>query len=127
MGGFVPTALGESLMPIQGSERTRELRGPDGSLIPTESISIQDTEALMALAQEVDSETDGEDPGLDSAARHQPGESAPRAAEPFEFDAMDELEDLEAEFEAAARETWREPSIPRYQIHIQLVTESSIP
>src|SRR6185503_15892229 len=155
MGDFIPTPLGERLMPtitgisrtlidlskhsrqlhgeIAGStpaadhlERLRhsteyadcmaaedhhaalelELRGPDGALIPTVSIGIQDTEFLLSLASDeleafdVDSDMDveweeasedGNVAGLELSMRDDP---------------FDDVDDLDADFAALSRESW---------------------
>ncbi|MEX2179048.1 MAG: hypothetical protein WD801_10080 [Gemmatimonadaceae bacterium] len=91
-----------------------ELRGPDGSVIPTESIGLQDTEYLLALASEADPndtwESDLEpplDPELEAAIDHD--------------------ERLINEwFSQATVPEWEEddagpPAFPRYQIMVRRV------
>ena len=102
-----------------------ELRGPDGSLIPTESIAIQDTEFLLALPDESEAELEFERDNSFDGNGLEESELAALADEMFGID--DECDDLENDFRAATDESWVEPSFPRYQILVSLVNEWSVP
>lgn len=107
-----------------------QLRGPDGSIIDTESISIQDTELLLSLARESETFDYVDDPSL-------VGEIDPQLQAEMDAEAADieqyfeqyfeELEDIAGDFAAATQESWAEATFPRYQIFVHLVNEWSIP
>jgi hypothetical protein len=101
------------------------LRGPDGVVIPTESIGIQDTEFLLALAEEAVDEFESDVILPDGADSERLAEIEHEAA--ILDEVCDELDDPEDDFEAAVSEPWDEPTFPRYQIQIRLVDEWSIP
>ena len=95
------------------------LHRPDGSLVPTTSVGIQDTERLLALARWEDAIPD---------------------ADPWSADAGwdDALEDVqlapEAQLElldAGDRQRWtsdrESPAFPRYQIHVVLADATAVP
>ena len=130
MGEFVPTEFGESLMPVLTAAKKfaalqLELRGPNGAVIPTESIGVQDTEFLLSLNEPLE-EADCGDGRLSSVTEAGFPESADRDLALFE-DSFDDLESLEADFCDIAAEAWKEPVFPRFQIHVSLRDEWSIP
>ena len=121
-GDLHPTPLGETLLPAaRGShaELPLELRGPDGEVVPTEDLWIQDSEYLLAVADETplpdepepewmdDLEADAWDPELDAMLAEVP--DLPDPPEPDD----DEPEE--------ARE-W-----PRYQVMLRLIDDAAIP
>lgn len=97
-----------------------ELRGPDGSVVPTEWIDVRDTHYLLALAQEAEDVPgplfdDEEDAELMAAIEHD------EALMRFQFD-----DELASEF--GNDEPWQEEtSFPRYQIQVRLLDDRSIP
>jgi len=104
-----------------------ELRGPDGKVIPTESIFVQDSEYLLSLADKADEEefykntwdetTDLElDEELQASVEH----------------------DLEILFPSGGVDDWESSDwvpesdeapadFPRYQIHVRLINDSDVP
>ena len=101
-GDFLPTAIGETLIPassvdangsLEPREPSLELRGPDGSVIPTEWIEIRDTAYSGSFVE-------------------------PEAPSPDELD----LEILEDELDGA----W-EGEFPRFEIDVKLVDDGAIP
>src|SRR5262245_40442818 len=99
-----------------------ELRGPDGTVIPTDDIFIQDNEHLLSLADKADEnqsfeEAFGEpmDPELEEAIAH----------------------DMELLFGPGGMDDWEsgdwvpeddEPeAFPRYQIHVRLINDADVP
>lgn len=99
-----------------------ELRGPDGRVIPTESIGVQDTEFLLSLARDAESPEleDGWDPELDA-------ELSSMMVEDDEQDeelALDEPAELWRDYgdERIEEGTW-----PRYQIQVQLIDDDNVP
>jgi hypothetical protein len=105
-----------------------ELRRPDGSIVPTEWIHIQDTELLLALAEEAEEEFDFEepDPILGDPADLQ-------LLKDMEHDAelLDEMMEADAADARAAGihvpYEWEEQTFPRYQIQIRLLDDRAIP
>ena len=91
-----------------------ELRGPNGTVIPTEDIWVKDTEYLIALAAQADEE-------FESSESH-PVEDAIIAAAVAEME--EHLAELEEDNPPWAQQE-REPE--RFQIHVMLVNEWSIP
>jgi len=93
-----------------------ELRGPTGAVIPTEWIDIRDTEYLAALGEELAAELELEplDPEIEAAVEH-------------------DLAVLEEEGFFDDDEPWRgnEPRFDRpparYQIHVALLDDMSVP
>jgi hypothetical protein len=88
-----------------------ELRGPDGSVIPTEDIYVVDTEYLLAIAKESESEEDSAEEAL--------SEQDQAAVEEM----LEEWEDDHPPW--AQQEPEREPE--RFQIHVRLVDQWAIP
>jgi hypothetical protein len=95
-----------------------ELRGPDGSVIPTESIGIKDTHFLLSLASDdelgdgLSGELGGYDPALEAAIEADLAVLAELRAELDEGCEWDPPEEIE---------------FPRYQIQVQLLDDSAIP
>lgn len=92
-----------------------ELRAPNGEVIPTEDIYMQDTEYLLAIGAEAEEENRVEDPAL--------GES-------LEAEALQLVEELRAQIDEdhppwAPQLPEREPV--RFQIYVSLKDEWSIP
>ena len=99
-----------------------ELRGPDGRVIPTESIGVQDTQFLLSLARDTASlELEDElDPELDA-------ELSSTAVEDDELEdeiALDEPAELWRDY---GDERMQEGTWPRYQIQVQLLDEHDVP
>lgn len=88
-----------------------ELRAPDGSVIPTEDIWVVDTEYLLAIDKESESDDDSAEEPLSEEDQA----------------AVDEmLEEWEEDHPPWARqEPEREPE--RFQIHVRLVDQWAIP
>lgn len=105
-----------------------QLRGPDGKVIPTEDIGVQDTEFLLALARE------SEETGLASSQEWDPEIDAILADDAVFDDGEDgnDVWDLDDE---EPRELWKgyddgeieEGTFPRYQIQVQLLDEDAVP
>lgn len=142
-GWFHPNELGERLMPAAtgvfpamrfeftlGSDETAhadvlaaidreealelELRGPNGKVIDTESISIRDTHYLIELAAVGDKNMEDDDFELT------PEQEA-------EIDAMvAEWHDAHSEVDQEIAQA-QEAEMPRYQIHVRLVDDMSVP
>jgi len=103
------------------------LRDADGTTIPTDHISVQDTEYLRALVADEDHDELERD--------FDPGDE-PESADEFSA-AMIELgieEDLiagedgdDARFDADGGGDWEESALPRYQIFVELVDGHSVP
>ena len=125
MGAFVPTEFGETLMPF-GAAMELELRGPDGTLIPIQSLMVQDTEILLALAPETEAELECDG---DGKSRLTNGPGTPPLLDAYDAELFEDtdFDDPEADFRAAAAESWTDPALPRYQIRVDLLNESSIP
>jgi len=104
-----------------------ELRGPDGKVIPTEDIFIQDSEYLLSLADEADEEDFYKNTW----------------DETMDLELDEELQasvdhDLEILFPSGGVDDWEsgdwvperdeEPvDFPRYQIHVRLINDSDVP
>lgn len=94
-----------------------ELRGPDGSVVPTEWIDVRDTEFLLSLVEEHEreedifgaSEDDEVDPELEAAIEHDLALIEESHANPPED------------------ESWDERPFPRFQIQVGLNDDSAIP
>jgi hypothetical protein len=93
-----------------------ELHGPNGGIVPTEWIGIQDTEQLLRLADELEDDEDWlsqmeaeDDPALAAAIEH----DQRIIDEWFEFDEHGNPRRFEFDEE-------RQSAFPRYQIHVQL-------
>lgn len=172
MGDFVPTELGEKLMPIAtglspalvqlaqvsqamdrpessglvpGEERLErlrrttewadyaaaeaqcegldlELRGPDGSVIATEWIGIRDTQIPLSL----DDDLFGDDWSSEGPAAFDPErEAALEKAIEADRALLDEMHK-----DSDDQHDWDEPpdcELPRYQIHVRLIDNRSVP
>jgi hypothetical protein len=141
-GDIAPTPIGATLLPVacgvrpalrqhghdfahpavraaveQSDALRLELRGPDGEIVPTEDLWIQDSEYLRALSDE--RPLSSEDPG-------------PEWLEDLELDAYDpEMELAELEIpdfpEPEDDDEAEEREWPRYQVMLVLVEETAIP
>jgi hypothetical protein len=99
-----------------------ELRTSDGSVIPTESISIQDTHYLLELAREIEDDVDFMLEGDDV--------SNPTASIDHDVALLDEwFEDEGPDLTdvSVGDEPWQESPYPRYQIQVQLIDDRSVP
>ena len=125
MGEFRPTELGERVMDaftddsnphVRLETLELELRAPDGSLLPTEHIGIQDTAIMLALVPEEalsgGTDADGTDADL--------GDDDPELMAAIEHDARLIEEWFEENEEPA--EWSQESDFPRYQIFVELAT-----
>lgn len=95
-----------------------ELRGPDGSVIPTEWIDVRDTEFLQSLVDDRErdedifgSPEDSEfDPELEAAIEHD----------------LAIIEEWHAD-DPPTDESFEAPTFPRYQIQVGLENDAAIP
>ena len=99
-----------------------ELRAPDGSVIPTESIHIQDTHLLLELARDLEDDVDSilshdEEAELAADIEH----DAALCEECF-ADAGPDLTDV-----SVREEPWQESPWSRYQIMVRLLDDTSVP
>lgn len=98
-----------------------ELRAPDGSLIPTESISIRDTEFLVSVSEDEESELEYDEWSEDEWELSE-----------AELDCLDD-EDMFDEIEGWADDyefDWNEEPekpFPRYQILVTLLVDKDVP
>jgi hypothetical protein len=91
-----------------------ELRCPDGSIVATEWIGIQDTERLLAVGAEREEDTLDTDPWFDDDWTDEPDWN--NAGEPeWTPERPDWMPDVEA------------ADLPRYQILVRLAAPSAIP
>jgi hypothetical protein len=105
-----------------------ELRRGDGSVVPTSDIGIQDTERLVALAEEDDDDGTASrevDDELIEVTGYDPQ---------LEADILHDIELVEQGFDDFDDPVtdWRpddlqEPRFPRYQIHVLLLRDDTIP
>jgi hypothetical protein len=102
-----------------------ELRGPDGRVIPTSSIGIQDTDFLLQLGEEALGEFDSIDVGADALSAEELSTIELDAAALEEW--FHDLEDLDREAEPWETGDWKDRPFPRYQIYVELIDEWSIP
>lgn len=99
-----------------------QLRGPDGRVIPTERIAVQDTEFLLSLARDAEQEAD--------AGIH---EWDPELEAMMEHDCALDDEWLEGEEPEGLWDDYGDPvpeekgTFPRYQIQVRLLDASAIP
>jgi len=141
-GDLYPTEQGEALLPIACGVRPAvrahgdyhhpevvaaivrcddldlELRGPDGEVIPTEDLFVQDTEYLMSLVPDPEW-TDELEPSWEDDL--DPSDFTPDDTELLdapEFDLEAEL----AESDGEEQRVW-----PRYQLMVTLVNETDVP
>jgi hypothetical protein len=91
-----------------------ELRCPDGSIVPTEWIGIQDTERLIALGAEEDEEALDTDSCFDNDWIDEPEWTRPREPD-WTTERPEWMPDVEA------------VDLPRYQILVRLAAPSAIP
>ena len=105
-----------------------ELRREDGSVVPTDSIGIQDTHRLLGLAREwendeVDDWSDVGDMLLE------PSESDLELERAIEHDAalIEEWFAERDDFRDWAIGELNDPAFPRYQIYVELENSASIP
>jgi hypothetical protein len=99
------------------------LRAPDGAVIPTESVRVQDTHYLLELAREDEERFEREYFG---------DELDPRIAADIEHDAALIAEwfadeDLDLSDVSVGDEPWQVSQFPRYQIQIHLEDDRSVP
>lgn len=99
-----------------------ELRGPNGAVIPTSCIGIQDTEWLLQWSEDRPNEIDADGIAEQLSAEELSEIEADTAEEWFE-----ELEDFDHDREPWETGDWKERPFPRYQIHVELIDEWSIP
>jgi hypothetical protein len=99
-----------------------ELRGPDGSVIPTEWIDVRDTEFLLSLAREDEFDIGDCDAGF------------PRHTDDGRIDALEEVLGLaDGDDEGWALELeddseWHaEEPFPRYQLQVMLRDDAAVP
>jgi hypothetical protein len=102
-----------------------ELRGPDGAVIPTSSIGIQDTELLLQWGEVGHGECDSTDAMAEQLSAEELSETERDAAALEEW--FHELEDFDLDREPWEAGDWKERPVPRYQIHVELIDEWSIP
>jgi hypothetical protein len=98
-----------------------ELRAPDGSLIPTEWISIRDTEFLLSVSEDDDSELECDDWSEDEWEV-----SDAEIGSLDEDDMFDEIEGWVDEYESEWNEGPEKP-FPRYQILVSLLADEDVP
>jgi len=140
-GDLYPTEQGEALLPIacgvpptvrahgdflhpavrEAIERADalalELRGPDGEVIPTEDLFVQDTEHLLSLA-----------PAPEWPDALEPTADEDVDAADFAPDDTELLDAPEFDFEAELAESDGEERVwPRYQLMVTLVNETDVP
>jgi hypothetical protein len=115
-GWFFPTAMSPAVATAFDwhCQFDFELRCPDGSIVPTEWIGIQDTERLLAVGAEEDDEALDADSCFDDAGTDEPDWI--RAREP---DWTPERPDWMPDVETA--------DLPRYQILVRLAAPNGVP
>src|SRR5215218_8729921 len=114
--------LAEALHRVDAMELT--LHRPDGTLVPTSLIGLQDTEELRQLAEWKDLYPVGEVPSVTDEWVQE----LLRELEPSETDWQDTDDEL---FDTAVEEDWAQHeeaiAFPRYQVHVLLSEENAIP
>ena len=102
-----------------------ELRGPNGAVIPTEWIAFQDTEYLLALADEAEEEFDisAIDPLLADEADRELLEAIERDAVVIDEWFKEEDWGVGTHGSYAAEDS----TFPRYQIQVELIEEWDVP
>ena len=114
--------LAEALHRVDAMELT--LHRPDGTLVPTSLIGLQDTEELRGLAEWKDLYPVGEVPSVSD-------EWVQELASELEEPESDWQESDDRMFDTAVEEDWapdEEPiEFPRYQVHILLSEENAMP
>ena len=96
------------------------MRAPDGSLIPTEWISIRDTEFLLAVSEDDDLELEYEEWSEDEWELSEAGCNFD------EDDTFDEIEGWADDYESEWNEESEKP-FPRYQILVNLLADEDVP
>jgi hypothetical protein len=99
-----------------------ELRAPDGSLIATEWIALQDTEFLLSLDDDDFPDTDEFDEWLERES----SDSATGMSVFDEDDLLNECERWSEEFDLDWDDEPEKP-FPRYQIFVALVNDDAVP
>jgi hypothetical protein len=104
-----------------------ELRGPDGEIIPTEHLWIQDSEYLLALAEEdpLPEPTDDELEELEALDGLE--EMEVEAWDPENDAALAELSDVEELLERDFDDETEEREWPRFQVMLVLVDDRDVP
>jgi hypothetical protein len=115
IGSTLFADLAESLQNVASLDLA--LHREDGSLVPTELIGIQDTEQLLALADEADEERDAEEDFDDDFDDAIDGELDPDESL---------LDGAIGQITAWIPEDDEPPKFPRYQIHVVLADASAI-
>ena len=96
-----------------------ELRGPDGSLIETEYISLRDTEFLLSVVDD--------DPELDyDEWSEDEWEFSDEEMDEFDDDMFDEIESWAGEEDFEWNDEPEKP-FPRYQILVSLIRDGDVP
>jgi len=114
--------IAEALHRVDAMDLT--LHRPDGTLVPTSLIGLQDTEQLRELAEWKDFYSVGEVPSdTEEWLQEFEGELEESVGEWQEAD--DELFDNTAEWESVPLE--EQIDLPRYQVHVLLRGENTIP
>jgi hypothetical protein len=98
-----------------------ELRSEDGTVVPTEDVGFQDTHYLLDVARNI--ETAFDEVRAQWQLRNEEGELS-------DMEDIDELDELDAlgdlDFAWTADELG-ESELPRYQVHVTLIDEHTIP
>lgn len=112
-GWFFPNGLSPAAFDWQ-HQFNFELRCPDGSIVPTEWIGIQDTERLLALAAEEEEEALDTDPWFDDDWTDEP----------------DWMQARDPDWMVPERPDWMPDAdrtdLPRYQILVRLAARGAI-
>ena len=118
-GWFFPDSDADAAEGLDPANRPDlELRGPDGSIVPTEWIGIQDTEAMIARARDY---IDRWDPDDDTE------ELLEDECATYEACWSPEMDEDDAEFDAPEWPTAEdEVDFPRYQILLGLAEPNAI-
>jgi hypothetical protein len=97
-----------------------ELRREDGTVVPTEDVGFQDTHYLMEVARSIETVFD--------EVREQWLLDKERELSDVEgIDDMNELDDMDDLNNAWTPEELGESELPRYQVHVTLIDEHTIP
>jgi hypothetical protein len=115
-GWFIPNEppAGAAVLDWHGQVNL-ELRYPDGSVVPTEWIGIQDTERLLALAAEEEEEAIDADQWFDDHGADEPEWMQTREPDWTATENPDWIPDVD------------DADLPRYQILVRLAAPSAIP
>ncbi|HJQ19721.1 MAG TPA: hypothetical protein VJ867_05170 [Gemmatimonadaceae bacterium] len=110
-----------------------ELHDAAGNVVPTQSIVVQDTEYLMALGGDMDEDIDemddyetidDADPDRDGTVLEDPAPDEFSSAL-IELGIEDDIDFPDDSHDVSA--DWESSTLPRYQIHVELVDGRSIP